>query len=310
MQVQALYCILRYPKGIMFTLDQLRCFVAVAEELHFGRAADRLQMTQPPLSRQIQKLERNLQVVLLDRDHRTVRLTAAGHAFLAESRELLAAAERAPAAARAIASGQEGVVRIGFTAAAGFGILGELLSSISAAMPRLTLELSEMVTRQQAAALLEGSVDLGLARPPFDAEAFDSHLLLAEDLLLAVPAGHPLAAVRGGISDEDLRGVPLIMHDARTARYFYDLIVGMLAVDHTAVVHTVGQITTMVALVRAGRGVAFVPASARLLGVGGVEYLDLGRRGQGIVQLHAMWHRGNANPALRRVLELLDHDDD
>jgi DNA-binding transcriptional LysR family regulator len=310
MQVQALYCILQYPKGIMFTLDQLRCFVAVAEELHFGRAAERLQMTQPPLSRQIQKLERSLQVVLLDRDHRNVELTAAGRAFLGESRELLSAAERAPVAARAIASGQEGVVRIGFTAAAGFGILGELLASISDAMPKLTLELSEMVTRQQAAALLEGSIDVGLARPPFDAEAFDSHLLLAEDLVLAVPAGHPLAALRGEITDEDLRGVPLIMHSPQSARYFYDLIVRMLSIDHASVVHTVGQVTTMIALVRAGRGVAFVPASARLLGVGGVEYLDLGRRAQGTVQLHAMWHRGNANPALRRVLELVDRGDD
>lgn len=290
----------------MFTLDQIRCFVAVAEELHFGRAAERLQMTQPPLSRQIQKLERSLQVTLLDRDHRTVELTAAGRVFLAESRELLAAASRAPAAARSIASGQEGVVRIGFTAAAGFGVLGELLTSISEALPRITLELSELVSRQQAAALLEGSLDLGLARPPFDAETFESHLLLAEDLVLAVPAGHPLTQLRGGIGEADLRGLPLIMHSPLTARYFYDLIVRLFSIDHAQVVHTVGQITTMVALVRAGRGVAFVPASARLLGVDGVQYLGLNERARGAVQLHVIWNQGNSNPALQRVLGLLD----
>lgn len=290
----------------MFTLDQIRCFVAVAEELHFGRAAERMQMTQPPLSRQIQKLERNLRVVLLDRDHRTVELTAAGRAFLAESRELLAAAERAPATARSIASGQEGVVRIGFTAAAGFGILGELLTSISEALPKVSLELSELVTRQQAAALLEGSLDLGLARPPFDAETFRSHLLLAEDLVLAVPADHPLTAVRGRIQYEDLQGVPLIMHSSLTARYFYDLIVRMVPVDHGQVVHTVGQITTMVALVRARRGVAFVPSSARMLALDGVRFLPLGGEAEGAVRLHAIWHQKNANPALQRVLELLE----
>lgn len=290
----------------MFTLDQIRCFVAVAEELHFGRAAERLQMTQPPLSRQIQKLERSLQVTLLDRDHRTVELTAAGRVFLAESRELLAAASRAPAAARSIASGQEGVVRIGFTAAAGFGVLGELLTSISEALPRITLELSELVSRQQAAALLEGSLDLGLARPPFDAETFESHLLLAEDLVLAVPAGHPMTQLRGGIGEADLRGLPLIMHSPLTARYFYDLIVRLFSIDHAQVVHTVGQITTMVALVRAGRGVAFVPASARLLGVDGVQYLGLNERARGAVQLHVIWNQGNSNPALQRVLGLLD----
>ncbi|VXB60970.1 LysR family transcriptional regulator [Citricoccus sp. K5] len=290
----------------MFTLDQIRCFVAVAEELHFGRAAERLQMTQPPLSRQIQKLERNLRVVLLDRDHRTVELTTAGRAFLAESRELLAAAERAPAAARSIASGQEGIVRIGFTAAAGFGILGELLTSISEALPKVSLELSELVTRQQAVALLEGSLDLGLARPPFDAETFESHLLLAEDLVLAVPADHPLTSRRGRIRHEDLRGVPLIMHSPLTARYFYDLIVRMLPIDHGQVVHTVGQITTMVALVRARRGVAFVPSSARMLGVDGVRFLPLAAEAEGAVHLHAIWHHHNANPALRRVLDALE----
>ncbi|MFC7400826.1 LysR family transcriptional regulator [Citricoccus sp. GCM10030269] len=290
----------------MFTLDQIRCFVAVAEELHFGRAAERLQMTQPPLSRQIQKLERSLQVSLLNRDHRNVELTAAGHAFLTESRELLAAAERAPATARSIASGQEGVVRIGFTAAAGFGVLGELLASIAETLPKVSLELSELVTRQQAAALMEGSLDLGLARPPFDAETFESHLLLAEDLVLAVPSGHRLTGIRGAVQESDLRGVKLIMHSPLTARYFYDLIVRMLPIDHGQVVHTVGQITTMVALVRARRGVAFVPASARLLGIDGVEYLDLGPVARDAVQLHAIWHQHHANPALDRVLELLD----
>src|SRR5688572_17305868 len=113
-----------------FTLEQLRGFVAVADELHFGRAAARLQMTQPPLSRQIQKLEQFVGTQLLERNNRGVALTTAGSAFLTEARRLLAAAEAAPDLARRVAAGSAGVVRIGFTAGSTFGILGTVLNLI------------------------------------------------------------------------------------------------------------------------------------------------------------------------------------
>lgn len=286
----------------MFTLDQIRCFVVVAEELHFGRAAERLQMTQPPLSRQIQKLERSLQVRLLDRHQRKVSLTPAGVVFLKSSRDLLSVAERAPLATRAVARGFEGSVHIGFTAAAGFGVLGEILTSIAETLPKVTIELSELVTGEQLDALRAGRIDLGLARPPFESDDIDSHLLLAEDLVLAVPESSHLGLGGREISEEDFRGLPLIMHSPTKARYFYDLIVGSFPIDHGSVMHTVSQITTMVSLVRAGRGAAFVPSSARFLGVQGVRYVDLDSRGDGVVELHAIWNRDNSNPALHRIL--------
>ena len=306
MHVQARFRIARYPQGIMFTLDQLRCFIAVAEELHFGRAAERLRMTQPPLSRQIQRLEAHLGVTLLDRDNRSVALTEAGQAFLRESREILAAVQRAPSTAREVAAGRSGVVRIGFTAASGYSVLGPLLTAISEALPNVRLELEELVTNEQRDALADGSLDLGLARPPFDPERFDSRLLLAEDLVLAVPAGHPLASAADIPSRERLQTEPLIMHSPTKARYFYDLAVRMLPVDHARVVHVVSQIATMVALVAAGRGIAFVPESARLLGIDGVAYVDLGPDAHDIVQLHAIWSSASRNPALARVVRLLD----
>ena len=153
-----------------FTLEQLRGFVAVADELHFGRAAERLQMTQPPLSRQIQKLEAAVGAQLLDRDNRRVSLTPAGEAFLMEARRILALADAAPNLARRVSSGSRGVVRIGFTAASTFGVLGELLNQVARELPEVHLDLSEMVTREQVAALSSEELDLGLARPPFDAE--------------------------------------------------------------------------------------------------------------------------------------------
>ncbi|MDK1361261.1 LysR family transcriptional regulator [Arthrobacter sp. zg-Y1219] len=289
----------------MFTLDQARSFIAVAEELHFGRAAVRLNMTQPPLSRQIQKLERELRVELLERDKRKVVLTAGGRAFLIEARKLVAAADRAPHTARRMAQGSAGIIRIGFTAASGYSLLGPILREIAEALPGVDVELQELVTSEQIQALSHGDLDLGLARPPFDTDRFESHLLFSEDLRLAVPSGHHLDTLDRAITAADLRDTPLIMHSPTKARYFYDLAVRLIPIEHHNVIHTVSQILTMVALVAAGRGVAIVPESARVLQFAGVSYLPLAGVASDVVQLHAIWNRDSTNPALGRVLELL-----
>ncbi|MCE3246040.1 MAG: LysR family transcriptional regulator [Arthrobacter sp.] len=271
----------------MFTFDQLAGFIAVAEELHFGRAAERLNMTQPPLSRQIQKLEKTVGAELLERDNRKVELTPAGRAFLDEARRLIALAERAPATARRIASGRSGHLRIGFTAASGFSILGPLLEEIADILPDVDIDLQELVTGEQIMGLQTGELDLGLARPPFDKETFDSHLLYREAMVLAVPSGHPLTDLDRDIVDEDLKNEPLIMHSPTQAQYFY-------------------QILTMVSLVAAKRGLAFVPHSATLLGVRGVEFLPLHSSVGDPVELHAIWNRSSRNPALTRLLRSLE----
>jgi DNA-binding transcriptional LysR family regulator len=290
----------------VYSFHQLRGFVAVAEELHFGRAAERLSMTQPPLSRQIQKLERAIGVQLFERDNRRVTLTPAGAAFLVEARRLLALAESAPDLARRISAGSTGTVRIGFTAASTYGVLGELLNMVGRELPEIDVDLHEMVTREQIDALLAGEIDLGMARPPFDADTFDSRLLRREPLMVAAPAGHPVAALGRPVTAADLVGVPLIMHSPIRARYFYDLVVGLIPIAHQHVVHTVHQILTMVWLVAAGRGVAFVPESARGLGIAGVEFLELSGLPPHPVELHLLWMEDSRNPALRRVLDLLD----
>lgn len=289
----------------MFTLDQARSFIAVAEELHFGRAAVRLNMTQPPLSRQIQKLEREVRVELLERDKRNVVLTAGGRAFLIEARKLIAAADRAPQTARRVAQGSSGIVRIGFTSDSGYSLLGPILREIAEALPGVDVELQELVTGEQIQALSHGDLDLGLAQPPFDTDRFGSHLLSSENLRLAVPSGHPLEALNRPITAADLHGTPLIMHSPIKAKYFYDLAVRLIPVEHHNVIHTVSQILTMVSLVAAGRGVAIVPESARIHQFEGVSYLPLAGVAADAVQLHAIWNRDSKNPALGRVLELL-----
>jgi DNA-binding transcriptional LysR family regulator len=289
-----------------FTLEQLRGFLAVAEELHFGRAAARLKMTQPPLSRQIQKLERAVGAQLLERDNRRVTLTAAGEVFLAEARRLLALADSAPELARRVSSGSRGFVRIGFTAASTYGTLGRLIDEVDRGLPDIDLDLQEMVTHEQIAALLNGEIDLGLARPPFDAETFASRLLLREALLVAVPAGHRLLGLGRDAVADDLAAEPVVMHSPTRARYFYDLVVSMVPAASGNAVHTVSQILTMLWLVAAGRGVAFVPESAARLPVGGVEFVRLETPVPDPVELHLLWVRDSRNPALQRVLDLLE----
>ena len=289
-----------------YTLEQLRGLVAVAEELHFGRAATRLRMTQPPLSRQIQKLEAAVGAQLLARDNRKVSLTPAGEAFLAEARRILAIAEAAPELAQRVSSGFRGLIRLAFTSAATFGTLGRLLNEVELHLPEVHIELFEMVTREQIAALAGEDIDLGLARPPFDAELFDSRLVHREDLLLAVAQGHALTRLGRPVVPADLAGEPLIFYSQQRARYFYDLVVSMVPLAQERVVHTVSQVMTMLWLVSAGRGVAFVPASAQLLGVPNVTYLPIDTPIPEPVELHLLWPRHSHNPALRRVLTVLE----
>ncbi len=292
-----------------FTLEQLRGFLAVAEELHFGRAAARLKMTQPPLSRQIQKLERAVGAQLLERDNRRVALTAAGDVFLGEARRLLSLADTAPELARRVSSGSRGVVRIGFTAASTYGTLGRLLNEVARGLPDIGLDLHEMVTREQVAALLNEEVDLGLARPPFDAETFGSRLLHREALLVALPSGHRLLELGRDVVAADLAAEPVVMHSPTQARYFYDLVVSMVPTASQTAVHTVSQVLTMLWLVAAGRGIAFVPASAHRLPIDGVEFVRLETPVPEPVELHLLWVRESRNPALRRVLDLLERSD-
>jgi DNA-binding transcriptional LysR family regulator len=289
-----------------FTLEQLRGFVAVADELHFGRAAARLRMTQPPLSRQIQKLERNVGVQLLERDNRRVVLTPAGTAFLLEARRLLALAQAAPTLARRVSSGSAGLVRIGFTAVAAYGALGDVLAVLGRELPDVDVDLYEMVTRDQVQAVLDEEIDLGLARPPFDDETLDSRPLRREALVVALPAGHRLLSLGRALDGADLTGEPMIMYSAAKARYFYDLVVGLIPVSHENVVHSVSQILTMVWLVAAGRGIGVVPASATRLGIAGVEYVPLHTPVRDPVELNTLWLRESRNPALGQAVRVLE----
>ncbi|UYM03413.1 LysR family transcriptional regulator [Solicola gregarius] len=295
------------------TFDQVRSFIAVAEELHFGRAAERLAMTQPPLSRQIQKLERVVGAQLLARDNRRVELTPAGASFLEDCYRLVNTVDQSVAHARRVEGGSAGTLHLGFTAGSAIGILGPLLGMLGEEQPDIEVILHERVTGTQVDGIRRGEIDLGLARPPFDTNVLSSRVVAREPLRAVVPEGHPIAAAQGPLGPEDFDGLPVVSYHPVQARYFHEMTVRFLVNGHSRIEQHVQQILTAVLLVAAGEGVAFVPASTAALGVPGVVYKTLMDFGGGHpdsdparpVELHAIWARGGLTPMVRLVLHLV-----
>jgi DNA-binding transcriptional LysR family regulator len=290
----------------MFELSHLRCFVAVAEELHFGRAAARLNLTQPPLSRQIQLLEHTLDVRLLDRTSRSVALTRAGHNFLPEARRLLRLAEGAALAARRTASGEEGSITLGFTAVSGYEFLPRLIKTFRTEAPGIDLVLKEMVSADQLDSLTAGRIDVGLVRPSFNRRELASLCVVREPLLLAAPEDHPLA-VAPEVSIADLDRQPIVTFSPYEARYFYDLLATIFAnagiTPHYA--QHISQVHSIMGLVKAGIGLALVPRAALNLGFQGVVLRPIAIDARTIVELHAVWRPSNTNPAVATLQKTL-----
>lgn len=290
----------------MFEISQLRCFVAVAEELHFNRAAERLNMTQPPLSRQIRLLEHHVGAPLLSRTSRKVRLTAAGRSFLPDATRLLRLAQEAAATARRVAQGEAGTLAIGFTAATGYSLLPALVGLVREHLPGVTLTMKEMVSSQQLEALATGQLDLGFVRPHVHHPELESIELLREDLVLAIPEGdaadwpkHPTVA--------DLHGKPFLQFSPFEGLYFHNLIAREL--DDTGVipnvVEYVPQFHTMLALVKAGVGVALVPEAAAQLHFEHTVIRPFKTRRPKSVVTNCSFRYDNDNPSLRIYLEIL-----
>ncbi len=289
----------------MFDLNQLRCFVTVAEELHFGRAAIRLNMTQPPLSRQIQVLEHIVDAPLLERTSRTVRLTPAGRSFLPEARRILKLAESAAQVARRIAMGKSGSLKIGFTAAAAYGFLPELIAACRARLPEVDFSLKEMVSGDQLEALASGQIDAGLLRPPIARPELATKRVVAEPLLAAIPRKHPLATAET-VSIKDFDDQPFVMYSPYESRYFHDLLVALFARADVLprYVQHLSQIHSILAMVRAGLGVSIVPAAAAGFKIADVRLRPLRLRTQAPVELFMVWRRDHDNPLLPALIEI------
>jgi len=291
----------------MFSFEQLNAFVAVAHELHFGRAAVRLNMTQPPLSRQIQALERQLQVQLFDRSTRSVRLTDAGQAFLVEAERILSLADTAADNARRASAGLAGIVHIGFTSVVGHAHLPRLLQVAASCLPDVELKLHEMVTADQLAGLMSGTVDLGLGRPPLGESAMSYRALPDEFLTLAVNEESDLAG-RSEVPLAELHQRDFLMYTAEGSRYFHDHLTGVFHAHSVAPVYVqqVTQVHTMIGLVDAGLGAALVPDSTRNWASDRVRFARVPELAAHPTTSNMVWRSDSGNPALRSLLAALD----
>ncbi|GAP36868.1 LysR family transcriptional regulator [Piscinibacter sakaiensis] len=260
----------------MIDLRPLRQFVAVAEELHFGRAARRLHMTQPPLSQAVQALERTLEVVLLLRTRRSVALTPAGEALLEQARRLLRAADALPAVVRAAAAGRSGVLRLAFVSSIAYGPLPEWLRGFREAHPEVDLRLREATLDVQLAAFAADEIDAGfvLHAPGAAPPGFAVRTVLTEPMLAALPGGHPAAAARAPLRLADLAGEGLVIFPRGIAPSLFDAVVAAYrGAGHTPhIAQEAIQLQTIVNLVSAGMGVAWVPRSLAQLQRPGVVY--------------------------------------
>ncbi|AUM69820.1 LysR substrate-binding domain-containing protein [Pseudomonas fluorescens] len=288
----------------MFELAQLRCFTTVATELNFRRAAERLNMTQPPLSRQIQLLEHHLGVELFTRSTRSVALTAAGRAFFIEAQNLLEQAQQAAVAAKRFAQGDIGSVTISFVGSAVYEFLPKVIAEARLKQPQVKIVLAEMNTYQQHEALRARRIDLGIVRSPLLETGYATECLVREPFVLAVPAGHPLANAET-VGVQDLDGQPFLMYSHSAYPPFNELLTGMLRSARVApqFVQWLGSSLTILALVNAGMGLALVPRCATSVVFKQVVFreIDLGEGVQS--ELHLVWREDNDNPAFTMLLE-------
>jgi DNA-binding transcriptional LysR family regulator len=258
-------------------LRQLRYFVAVAEELHFRRAAARLHISQPPLSQQIGQLEDELGCRLLNRTRRSVELTPAGETFLRDARAMLGELEAAVATARRVDAGQAGLLRVSFVGSALLSIVPGIIQRFRRGRPEVEIELRERSTLAQLRALSVGVVDVGLVRPPIEPDdALHTEVVMRERTVAAIPAGHPLARL-ARVPLKRLAAEPLVLFPREQAPGFHDLLTGRLAATGTSphVVQYAPEMLTIIGLVAAGIGVSPVPASVARLGLEGVTYRPL-----------------------------------
>ncbi|WP_269506045.1 LysR substrate-binding domain-containing protein [Burkholderia sp. IMCC1007] len=291
-------------------LRQWRYFVTVADERHFGRAAERLSMTQPPLSQAIRALEDALGVALFVRTKRSVALTAVGAALLPDVRRLLASADALPPLAQRLARGEAGSLSLAFVSTADYGLLPALLRAFGARYPQVRLQLAEATSDVQIDELVAGRIDAGLVIPPVPPRhaAGLSYLpVVREPLVVAMPAtAAPDAGEDEPVRLAEVAALPLVIFPRRLAPGFYDIITGCYgaAGETPRIGQEAIQMQTIVSLVSAGMGVALVPQSLRNLRRTGVVYRPLAGDAP-VVETGLVWRTGDVSPVLAGFIDVV-----
>jgi DNA-binding transcriptional LysR family regulator len=286
-------------------LRHLRYFLAVAESLHFGRAAQQLRIAQPSLSHQISQLESELQTKLFERSKKRVTLTESGQLFLEESRLILEHADRAALAARTGKRRATGQVRVGFDYWIDWTKLGDAVRRFDKAHPTVHVQLFSMSSAQQIAALHEARIDVGLVRPPVTDPRLSSEHLLAESFVLALAENHRLASYKR-IALTSLRDEPFITPQRESLPMLYDLTFRLF---HDAgfmpkVHHEVDYPGMVLGLVAIRVGISLVPLSTSSIPYAGVRFVRL-QRSPAILETTVVWRREDVAPILSAFLQAL-----
>ncbi|WP_147822513.1 LysR family transcriptional regulator [Salidesulfovibrio onnuriiensis] len=289
-------------------LRQLRYFIAVAEELHFGRAAEKLYIAQPPLSQQIKKLEEEMGVLLFDRSNRRVRLTPEGRKFLCVARNTLENLSCGVEQVKRMARGEIGRLRVGFINSASQSKLPGVVAEFRRLHPGITLDIREMHSHLQRAAVLEGELDAGLVHSCCaNMAGFDWLTFLSEEYVLAVHEDHPIARQESS-RDEDLHGEDLIMFPREFYPASYDKTIARFHNKgiQPNIVQEAGTHQTKLALISAGMGVGFVPQRMQRACPPGVRLIPhLWGEHKGTSDVKLIWRDGEVPPALACFIEVM-----
>ena len=285
------------------TLSQLRCFVAVAEHLHFARAAASLGIAQPPLSIQVQRLEKLLGSKLFLRGAGGVSLTPVGVALLPKALEVQRAIAAAAAEVRLVAAGQRGQLRIAYAGSLLYTTLPPIVARFRREWPGVTIELTESPSASQSELVQAGAIDIGFARDVAAGDGVTARPLLRERLVVAVPAGHRLAATKF-VAPKTLAPEDFVLFARAEHPLLHDRI---LATLHSAgvtarIVQECEDWLTVIALVRAGLGISIVPDSFRSIGAGRVRFIPL--RPVLASSVHLLLRRGEPSPAVKHFLAI------
>lgn len=285
-------------------LRLIRSFVCLSEELNFSRAAERLHIAQPALSRQIMALEATLGVQLLHRTKRKVELTTAGATFRNRCYRLLSDVTEAEYEVRRVAAGQEGALAISFIHSSTYGMLPPILNNFRTQFPRVELKLFEMTISEQIQALRAGKVDIGLLRPPISDDTLDSRPVGTQKFMVALPSSHPHAQA-GRISLCALKDDPFVLFERQQSSLFYSRIIAMCEAAGFVpkVSQQATQIHTVVGLVGAGMGVSIVPEVAKNLQLPTVSFAQIEDNPAG-VDVCLAWRKDNTLPTLSSFADI------
>lgn len=286
-------------------LRQMRSFAIVAEELHFGRAAKKLGIAQPPLSQQIRRLETKVGCQLFDRGTRRVELTEAGRALLATARRILLEATNGVEQARQVARGDAGVLDIGFPPSVALAILPKVIRSFRERYPGIELRLSELPTTPQRDALRTGGLDVGFLREPEPDGTLQMETVMMERFIAVLPSVHHLAASRAAVPLASLAKEPFVLFRRDIGPLLYGRVLGLCgqAGFVPRIVQESLEYQTVVSLVKAGLGISIVPQCVSSLRLEGVTYKTL-TPSKARTAVVMCWHKDNRRAALQRFIEV------